>query len=95
MTDQTWTRTESGGLSDGRGWEIHRDTAETLKDDGHEGLPWSLWHHGEYVENYATMADAQAGAVPVDCTKCGDPTPAHRDPGETRPTTPKRSPIGT
>jgi hypothetical protein len=76
MSARAWIRQSTGGIVDGRGWEIHRDSEEALADDGNLGLPWSLWHHGEYVGNYATVVDAKADAVPVDCSKCG---PSLRD----------------
>lgn len=63
---RAWTRQSTGGIVDGRGWEIHRDTPGACD----EAQPWSLWHHGEYVNNYATVVDAKADAVPVDCSRC-------------------------
>lgn len=63
-----WFRDSHGAITDGNGWEIHRDAPDS--DDYDPAEPWSLWHHGEYVANYSTTTDAKADAIPAGCSKC-------------------------
>lgn len=60
---RTWHRDSFGGITDGQGWEIHRDPADMTDD---VTRPISLWRRGEYVGNYPTVSDAKADAHPVE-----------------------------
>lgn len=79
---RTWIRNSYGSITDGIGWEIYRDSDDSLIEDfGNVGKPWSLWHHGEYVNNYPTVEAAKADADPVDCSKCADLLPSNPQEG--------------
>lgn len=66
MTTRTWIRNEYGSITDGDGWDVYRDADDTIIDNrGDLGKPWSLWHYGEYVGNYATVEDAKAATEPL------------------------------
>lgn len=64
-----WWANSYGTVTNGIGWEIAKDT-DALAEDDSEGSPWSLWHHGEYVGNYATVEDAKVDADSSICSKC-------------------------
>lgn len=68
---RVWFRNSYGVITDGAGWEIDRHTSDRCEECD-PARPWSLWHHGEFVGDYATPAAAKADATPVDCSKCAD-----------------------